>query len=226
MLDAAETQARLARLAPAETSELPETDDLDWVLFHSFPDCEVAPADFAASLPHFERALRAGVSFDYELLFVRTLEVGSAIAPTPREDLARAAIDRTLAGAFEPAEAMAAIRFVARVLPESDAFFARLFAEESLAELRWQISADFALDERELDDYLAVSYLRDADPDAGPRLESFPVGAEAKAQLERFLAADAVRVRLADGFARFADPAERDMLRDAFRERLGLQLDG
>ena len=134
MLDAAETQARLARLAPAEANALPEVDDLDWVLFHSFPDCEVAPADFAATLPHFERALRAGVGFDYELLFVRTLEVGETIGAGPREDLARAAIDCTLANAFEPAEAMAAIRFVARVLPENDAFFAKLFAEESLAE--------------------------------------------------------------------------------------------
>ncbi|MFN8177891.1 MAG: hypothetical protein U0167_08185 [bacterium] len=218
-----EIEERLARLRGASgngaASVAPEADDLDWFLFHSFPGCDVEPAQLAALLPVYERALATSAAFDFELLFVRVLELRDAIAPDAREGIARAAARRVLAGGFDPADAIAAIRFAARALADVDAFLDRLLADEACASLRFQLSVDFVLDERELADYLALSYLREGDPDASPLLAAFPVAKGAEARLARFFDQAACRRRIEEGWSRFCEPAERAMLLQALQSK-------
>jgi hypothetical protein len=75
------------------------------------------------------------------------------------------------------------------------------------------------LDERELADYLALSYLREGDPDAEPLLASFPVGKGAEARLASFFDERACRRRLEDGWSRWCEPAEEELLRVALRSK-------
>jgi hypothetical protein len=218
-----EYEDRLSRVtAPASnggSASLPAADDLDWFLFHSFPGCDVPAERFAELLPVYERALRAGAAFDVELLFVRVLESGEAVPPAARESLARAAAERVLARGFDSSDTMSAIRFVIRALPGETALLERVAEEPGLAGLRWQLALDFALDERSLGDYLAVSYLRDGDPDVAPRLERFPVSPAGRAGLERIFGSDGGRARIEAGFEEHADPEERAMLLEALAER-------
>jgi hypothetical protein len=219
-----ELEARLARLtAPGSNGgppALPSADDLDWFLFHSFPGCEVPAERFGSLLPVYERALREGASFDLELLFVRVLEVGDVIPAEARRALARAAVDRALAGGFDSSDAMAALRFAVRALPDEPAFLDRLARDPALEKLRWQLAVDFALDDRALEDYLAISYLRDGDPDIAPRLERFPVSPAARALLEKLFGEGGGRRRIEAGFDEFVDPDERAMLLEALEERI------
>jgi hypothetical protein len=224
MNETSELRERLARMKDPSTNGgsgafVPSEDDLDWFLFNSFPDCEVTPARFVELLPVYERALRAGSAFDTELLFVRMLEMGEPVTEDARASLACVAGERVLSGSLDSADAIAAVRFIVRTHPDPGAFLDHLLRDPALARLRWQITLDFVLDERSLDDYLAVSYLRDADPDAGPRLAGHPVSRDAWARLTEWLDPEASRRRLEQGFASFAETEEREGLREALRER-------
>lgn len=216
-----EVEERIARLgAPGNgASASYDADDLDWFLFHSFPGSEVGPDRLASLLPLYERAIAAGATFDVELLFVRTLELGDAVPAASRTSLARAAVRRALDGGFDSADAIAAIRFGLRTLPDAG-FLDRLVEDPALEGLRFQLTVDFTLDERDLADYLALSYLRDEDPDAGPLLAGFPVPAPARERLAAFFAEPACRARLRDGFERWTDPEERPTLVRALEEKL------
>ena len=217
-----EVEERVARLTASgngASSRALDPDDLDWVLFHSFPGSEVAPGRLASLLPVYERALGAGAVFDYELLYVRLLEAGDAVAADARASIAKVAAERALGGGFDAADSIAAIRFVLRVLPGSD-FLDRLLGDPSCERLRFHLVLDFTLDERELDDYLAVSYLREGDPDADPVLARFPVPAAARERLVVFLAEDKRRRLLADGLTKWTEPEERATLFQALAERL------
>ena len=214
---------RLARMTTPGSNGgnpvLPAADDLDWFLFHSFPGCEVPADRFAGLLPVYERALRAGTAFDVELLFVRVLEVGDVVPVDVRQSLARAASGRALERGFDSSDAMSVIRFVIRAFPSETTFLDRLMDDPGLERLRWELAVDFALDDRSLDDYLAVSYLRDGDPEVVSRLDSFPVMPAARERLEILLGADGGRRRIEAGFEEFAEPAERAMLLEALAER-------
>ncbi|MEZ5064163.1 MAG: hypothetical protein R3B81_05480 [bacterium] len=223
-----ESFERVVALAETRRNGAPalaDVDDLDWCLFHSFPDCELTPKDFARTLPAFTAALEAGVNFDLELLFVRALEIGEAASAESRAALARAALARLAAGALDSSDAIATVRFAIRTVPAGEEPLARLLDTPALEALRWQMSVDYVLDERSLEDYLAMSYLRDTDPDAVRLLERFPIPAAHREQLAAFFADDACRARIAAGFGSFADPAESGLLREGLAERLpGLAL--
>jgi hypothetical protein len=217
-----EIEERAARLRAAsgngQSPAHPDPDDLDWFLFHSFPGSDVEPARLVALLPHYERALARGASFDFELLYVRALEVGARASDDLRAAIARAAAERVLAGAFDAADAIAAIRFAIRVLPD-DELVTRVVSDANQAKLRFDLTLDFLLDERELDDYLAISYLREGDPDADPVLARFPAREDAKRRLAALFEETACRRRVEEGWARWTEPAERPTLRAALRDR-------
>jgi hypothetical protein len=219
MDEIAERTGRLTASGNGASSGAFAADDLDWFLFHSFPGSEVDPARLGALLPVYERALAAGAAFDVELLYVRALELGDAVPAETRVSIARAAVRRALAGGFDAADAIASLRFALRVLP-ADEFLDRLLADASCERLRFHLTADFVLDERGLDDYLALSYLREGDPDADPVLARFPVPPRARERLAEFLAEAACRRRLEAGFARWTDPEERPTLLAALGEKL------
>jgi hypothetical protein len=224
MAETNELRERLARLenpsANGGGAAAPSADDLDWFLFQSFPDCEVSPERFASLLPKYEHALRAGVPFDSELLYVRVLEIGGTAGGDARRAIARTVAERVLAGQLDSSDSIAAVRFAVRVLPDAVGMLDRLRSQPELRRLYWQMTVDFVLDERPLGEYLAVSYLRDDDPDAGPRLRDFPVPPEAQARLEEMFAPEACRRRLEEGFEEFAEPEERGMLLAAFESRV------
>jgi hypothetical protein len=200
-----EIAERLARLRGASgngaTSSAPHADDLDWFLFHSFPGCDVEPTRFASLLPLYERALAAGTTFDFELLFVRLLELRDAVPAEARCSVARSALRRAIEEGFDPADAIAAIRFAIRVLPDADAFLDRLLTDEACARLRFHLTVDFVLDERELDDYLALSYLREGDPDAASVLEAFPLMPGAQRRLATLFEEGCLSGRLEEGWS-------------------------
>lgn len=198
----------------------PDGDDLDWVLFRSFPDGDVSWERFAEAVPVFQRALDTETTFDHELLFVRLIEAGDAVSADARRDIARSVADRVLANGFEPDDAISVLRFALRVLPDADKFISDLTSDTSLDRLRFLLTVDFVLDERELDDYLSLSYLRDADPDSAPLLAGFPIHAGALEQLERMFSDRIVREQLHTGWARHTEPWEREALAKAFSVKL------
>jgi hypothetical protein len=187
-----ELEQRLARLGALSSNgggaaSSPSTDDLNWFLYESFPECAVPPETFAGLVPLFERALRAGASFDFELLFVRVIELAERIGRDGVLRVARAARDRLLEGNFEAHEGIAALRFAVRALPEDDAFLDELLRRSSLAGFREEWARDFALDERGPGEYFALSYLRDEDPETAGVLARFPVPVARAAKLAAFL---------------------------------------
>lgn len=217
----AELEERIARLGASGNGQSPAPDgeDLDWLLFHTFPGSHVDPGRLAALLPRFVRALEDGVAFDFELLYVRALELDAVIPDAQRDALARAAMRRALAGGFDPADAVAALRFALRVT-SPDAFLPAFLADPAQERLRFHLTMDFTLDERSLEDYLALSYLRDGDRDADRTLARYPVPAGAVAELAAFLEENACRRRLEAGFTAWVDAEEREMLAQALAEKL------
>jgi len=223
-----ELRERLARIhrpsangdEGAADTAAPASDDLDWFLFRSFPECEVSPALFAELVPVYEKALRAGARFDHELLYVRTLELVDQVGIEAVRRIARAALERTLAGGFDPADAVAALRFALRTLPADEPFLDDVLGRPSLAGLRFQWTLDFVLDERDVAEYLALSYLRDDDPDTAGLLARFPVPPARLDRLARFFEADACRRRLAVGWEEHTAPEERHGLAAQIAERL------
>lgn len=220
-----EVEEHVARLLGSGNGQAPaDGEELDWLLFHSFPGSDLDPARLAALLPRYEAALDAGVDFDFELLFIRALELDRAIGDEARRSLARTAMRRVRADAFDPSDAVTALRFALRVLPP-DEFLAPLLEDPALERLRFHLTVDFTLDERSLDDYLALSYLRDGDRDADRVLARYPVPAVAHARLAESLAEPACRRRLEAGFPRWTDPSERELLARALSEKLpGIRL--
>jgi hypothetical protein len=222
-----EVRERLARLHgpssngdDAAKAKAPSTDDLDWFLFHSFPDCEVAPDTFAEIVPVYERALRTGAEFDYELLFVRMLELSGSLGRETVRGIARAAVERVLADGFDPADSVAALRFALRTLPEDDRFVGEVLERDGLVAFRFHWTVDFVLDERDLAEYLSLSYLRDEDPATADLLREFPVPEFRLERLRAFFEPDACRRRIEAGWESGTMPHERDGLASALRDRL------
>ncbi|MGQ0721381.1 MAG: hypothetical protein ACT4PE_07405 [Candidatus Eiseniibacteriota bacterium] len=188
-----ELEQRLARLGAVSANgggradAAPSTDDLDWFLYESFPECAVPAETFVGLVPLYERALRTGASFDFELLFVRVVELAHRIGKDGVLRVAWAARDRLLDGRFEPQEGIAALRFALRALPEDDPFLDEVLQRESLAAFREEWALDFMLDERGPAEYFALSYLRDDDPETAEVLACFPVPASRAAKLAAFL---------------------------------------
>ena len=218
-----ELQERLQRVRPPSSNgagAVPATDDLDWFLFQSFPDCAVPAETFAELVPVYERALRAGAYFDHELLFVRLIELHELVGEAGVRAVARAAVERTLSGGFEPAEGIAALRFAMRTLPETDQFLDDVLSRPALEAFRFRWTVDFVLDERGESEYLAVSYLRDDDPATAPLMKNFAVPAARREKLAAFFAPDACRQRLQEGWAAVTRPEERDALAESLKARL------
>jgi hypothetical protein len=195
-----ELELRSARLCAVSANggradAAPSTDDLNWFLYESFPECAVPAETFAQLVPLYERALRAGADFDFELFFVRVVELADRIGTDGVLRVARAARDRLLDGRFEPHDGIAALRFALRALPEDDAFLDELLRRESLAAFREEWARDFVLDERGPREYFALSYLRDDDPQTAAVLARFPVPASRAAKLAAFLDAAERRAR-------------------------------
>ena len=195
-------QDRLERLRrpSANGSGAPRRDgeDLDWFLLRSFPDCGVSPELFVELVPVFVESIRNGISFDVELLYVRCLELGSRLGAEGLETVAEAGLRRAFDGGFDAADSLASIRFALRVIP-GETFLPRLLEDDDLEELRFRMTVDFVLDERDLGEYLAVSYLRDGDPEIGDRLAPYPVRESDREILEGFLDRDACRTRIERG---------------------------
>jgi hypothetical protein len=197
-----ELQQRLLRLGlpspngGGRPDAAPSSDDLDWFLYESFPECAVPAETFVQLVPVYERALRAGATFDFELLFVRVVELAERIGTDGVQRIARAARDRLLEGGFEPLDGIAALRFALRALPEADPFLDELLQRPALESFRLQWTQDFVLDERGPREYFALSYLRDDDPETAGVLARFPVPASRVAKLESFLEEAATRARL------------------------------
>lgn len=216
-----EIEERIARLGASGNgrSPAPDGEDLDWLLFHTFPGSDLEPARLASLLPRFTRALEDGIAFDFELLYVRALELDTVIPDAERAALARAALRRALAGGFDPADAVAALRFALRVIPP-DEFLTAFLADPAQERFRFHLTVDFTLDERSLEDYLALSYLRDGDRDADRVLARYPVPRAATDALAAFFEETACRRRLAAGFVAWVDADERDLLAQALVEKL------
>jgi hypothetical protein len=225
--EAHDVEQHIARLrGPASDGESADPGDLDWVLFRSFPGCEIGPETLAECAPAYVAAVRNHVVFDRELLFVRLLEAGDALPPAFRREVADAAAHRLLAGDYDPDDAIPVFRYVIRAAPDPDAVVVSVVTDPDLDALRFALTVDFALDERDLDDYFAVSYLRDGDPDSGPRLRAFPVPPGVRRELSLWLSEPAVRARLETGWTRHPDDAERERLRRGLEQKLpGLELD-
>jgi hypothetical protein len=219
-----ELRERLERVrAPSSNGAgggAPATEDLDWFLFQSFPECAVPPGTFAELVPVYERALRGGARFDHELLFVRLLELHELVGEAAVRSIARAAVERVIAGGFEPAEAIAALRFALRALPPEDPFLDDVLGRPGLEGFRFRWTLDFVLDERGEREYLALSYLRDDDPATAPLMARFAVPAARREKLAAFFAEAACRERLERGWEEVTRPEERAALSDALRERL------
>jgi hypothetical protein len=196
-----ELEQRLARLGRVSANgggradAAPTADDLNWFLYESFPECAVPAETFVELVPLYERAMRAGANFDFELLFVRVVELADRIGKDGVLRVARAARDRLLEGRFEPHDGIAALRFALRALPEDDPFLDEVLQRESLAGFREEWARDFSLDERGTREYLALSYLRDDDPETAGVLARFPVPPSRAAKLAAFLDAAERRAR-------------------------------
>jgi hypothetical protein len=220
----AELRERLARVSVPSSNggagTVPAPDDLDWFLYESFPECQVPLATWLELLPVYGRALRAGAAFDFELLFVRVLEHADRVGQAAIGALARAARDRLLGGGFEPPDGIIALRFLLRALPAEDGFLDDVLTRDAHAAFRFLWTLDFVLDERGATEYFALSYLRDEDPDTAVILARFPVPESRRAALESFLAPDACRRRLEDGWCRCVPDDERYAAREAVRVRI------
>lgn len=203
-----------------ESAAAPTADDLDWFLFRSFPECEVSPAVFAELVPVYEKALRAGARFDHELLYVRVLELVDHVGIEGVCRIARAALERALSGGFDPADAVAALRFAIRTLPAEDPFLGDVLTRPSLAGLRFHWTLDYVLDDRDVNEYVALSYLRDDDPDTAALLAKFPVPPGRLEHLSSFFEADACRERLEADWDAQTAPEEREPLAAQVAERL------
>lgn len=217
-----ELSRRLARMrSPSSNGDgAPATEDLDWFLFQSFPECAVPPAKFAELVPVYARALRTGARFDYELLFVRVLELHDLVGSEGIRSVAHAAVARAFGGGFDPADAVAALRFALRALPADDGFLDDMLSRADLASLRFQWTLDFVLDEREPADYLTLSYLRDDDPATASLLEAFPIAPGRARTVAAFLADEECRARLEAGWETETSTEERAALAAALREKL------
>lgn len=219
-----ELRDRLERVrAPASNGhghDAPATEDLDWFLFESFPECAVPPETFVELVPVYEHALRAGARFDHELLFVRALELHDRIGEARVRSIARTAVDRVLEGGFEPAEAIAALRFAVRALPPEDPFLDEVLQRDDLAAFRFRWTLDFVLDERGSREYLALSYLRDDDPATAPLMARFAVPPARMEKLAAFFGTEACRARLEAGWTAGTDARERTALAAAVKERI------
>lgn len=195
-------------------------DDLDWVLFRSFPDGAVDAPTFAELVPIYAAALADGVAFDHELLFVRVVEMGASIPDADRRAVADAAAQRLSSPDFDPDETPAVVRFLVRVPPTSADALTSLLKSPVHERLQFFLTTDFVLDERDLDDYLALSYLRDSDPDSPVALSRFPVPGDAREQLVRFFSEEETVPRIQAGWRRWPTEAERPTLRRGFAVRL------
>jgi hypothetical protein len=222
--DDSELRSRLSRvrlsMSNGSSGSSPATEDLDWFLFQSFPECAVPAETFAELVPVYESALRSGAYFDHELLFVRLLELHELVGEGALHDTARAAVERVLAGGFEPAEAIAAMRFAMRAAPADDPFLDEILSRPELEAFRFRWTVDFVLDERGEREYLAVSYLRDDDPATAALMERFAVPPARREKLAAFFAEDACRERLERGWTGITRPEEREALAAALKQRL------
>ncbi|HMB68437.1 MAG TPA: hypothetical protein VKU85_03975 [bacterium] len=216
-----ETRERVERLLapPGNGHGAPGGDDLDWILFRSFPRGAVDADTFARLVPTCVHALDSGAVFDHELLFVRLIEMADACADGDLAEAARAAARRLLTGGFDPDETPAVVRFVVRALPDADDTLETLLRDPGHERLRFFLTADFLLDERDLPDYLALSYLRDSDPDAPAALTRHPVPDRLRERLARFLEPEVALDRIRTGWKRWASAAECDALRDGIAAR-------
>ncbi len=194
-------------------------DALDRILFESFPGGAADPARFERALPEFGRALREGIPIDVELLFVRLVEASVRASRLVGEDLVAGVRERTLAAGFGPEDSLAAARFLARVLPAEDDALDRLFQDEALEGLQFAMSLDFVLDSREAEEYAALSYLRDGDPDAAASLRGFPIPETARRAWAAFFDRTRCLERLRRGWLRWTAPEERARLAEWVRKR-------
>jgi hypothetical protein len=188
-------------------------DELNSALYESFPGGAVSATELEKQFPHFLTALRERIPFDHELLFVRILELSGRRAGIVGEALVREIAKRALEGGFSPGDTLAAMRLLARVLPAEDGFFERLFSIEALEQLRFEMTLDFAMDQRALAEYLALSYLRDGDPEAHDVLRGFPIPEPVRVRLEFFFDAEQCVRRLQFGWNRWIPAEQRESLR-------------
>lgn len=195
-------------------------DELNAVLYASFTGGSVSAADLERQFPQFLSALRERIPFDNELLFVRILELSGRRAGIVGESLVRETARRALEGGFSAGDTLAAMRFLARVLPAEDGFFERLFSVEVLEPLRFEMTLDFVTDQRDLEEYLALSYLRDGDPEAQEVLRGFPIPEPVRSRIEHFFSADQCAQRLRSGWNRWVPAEQSETLRRWIRAKL------
>jgi len=189
-------------------------DELNAVLYDSFPGGVVSEADLERKFPLFLNALREHIPFDHELLFVRILELSGRRAGIVGEALVREIARRALEGGFSAGDTLAAMRLLARVLPAEDNFFERLLAIEALDLLRFEMTLDFAADQRGLEEYMALSYLRDGDPEAQEVLRGFPIPAPVRSRLESFFHPEQCAARLRAGWSRWIPSEQSETMRN------------
>jgi hypothetical protein len=201
-----------------ETSRI--RDELNAALYASFPGGSLAAADLEKYFPAFLKALRDRVSFDHELLFVRILELSGRRGGMVGEELVREIAHRALEGGFTAEDTLAAMRLLARVLPAEDEFFERLFTIEALESLRFEMTLDYVTDQRDLGEYLALSYLREGDPETRDVLGGFPISEPVRARIESFFDPERCAQRLCEGWNRWAPSEQRDSLKEWIRGKI------
>ena len=206
-------------MAPANATSRAR-DELNAALYESFPGGAVSAADLEKQFPLFLNALRERIPFDHELLFVRILEMSGRRAGIVGEALVREIARRAIEGGFSAGDTLAAIRLLARVLPAEDGFFERLFSIESLESLRFEMTLDFVTDQRDLEEYLALSYLRDGDPEAQEVLRGFPIPEPVRARLVSFFDPGECVKRLREGWSRWVPVEQRESLRKWIRTKI------
>jgi len=202
----------------SETSRM--RDELNAALYESFPGGSVSPADLESRFPTFLKALRDRVPFDHELLFVRILELSGRRAGITGEELVREIARRALEGGFSAGDTLAAMRLLARVLPAEDEFFEKLFAIEALEPLRFEMTLDYFTDQRDLVEYLALSYLREGDPETQDVLGGFPISEPVRARIESFFDPERCAQRICEGWSRWAPLEQRDSLKEWIRAKI------
>jgi len=208
-------------LVPPSASAISRArDELNAVLYDSFPGGSVSAADLERQFPLFLNALREHVPFDHELLFVRILELSGRRAGIVGESLVREIARRALEGGFSAGDTLAAMRLLARVLPAEDNFFEKLLSIEALDSLRFEMTLDFATDQRPLDEYLALSYLRDGDPEAEEVLRGFPIPAPVRSRLETFFHPEQCAARLRAGWSRWIPSEQSESMRNWIRGKI------
>jgi hypothetical protein len=175
---------------------------------------------FAELLPIYQAALQSGLVFDYELLYVRLLEFGDRLDRDALDAIARSAVERMVDGGFDAADSVAALRFAIRVLPADEPFLDSLMQSSEQEALCFQLTVDFVLDARELDEYLAVSYLRDGDPEADAVLRRHPIPEVFRRRIERFFAPESCRERIEQGWRKWGSKAEYEELAGVLRKRI------